>query len=418
MDKRKRKLKIAIFHLGFFFSGGGEKLVLEEAAGLTKRGHKVVLFAPVVDKKACFPDLIKKTKVHSLFSPFSFNFPLRDFLAIAGAVFLTPFTFWRFAKFDIFFGANQPGPLICFFLGKILGKLYVIYLAQPTRLIYPRKVDQEVGFGKGSFNIFYFLARVFKPLVVFLDRISIQNAQAILANGDYMAQILEKTYQKKVIICPAGCHPKKKLPSYKNRWQGKIRIGKRTIQKPFILLTNRHYPQKKIEDAIQALSLIKDSFPNISLVITGAPTAYTDHLKEIVSHLGLKKKVVFTNLISEKNLDKLYSQAVLYVYTSPEEDFGMGIIEAMACGTPVVAWNHAGPTVTVRDGKTGFLAKPYNLADFEKKILHLLLDKNLNEKMGQAGYRRAKGKFSYENHNKILSDALEEVVEKYEQRKI
>lgn len=95
-------MKIAIFHLGFFFSGGGEKLVLEEAFDLTKRGHEVALFAPVVDKKACFPDLIKKAKVHSLFFPFSFNFPLRDFLAIFGAVFLTPFTFWRFAKFDVF----------------------------------------------------------------------------------------------------------------------------------------------------------------------------------------------------------------------------------------------------------------------------------------------------------------------------
>lgn len=414
---KERKLKIAVFHLGFFFSGGGEKLVLEEAVGLAKLGHEVSLFAPVIDKEDCFPDLIKEAKVHSLFFPFSFNFPLRDFLAIAGAVFLTPLTFWRFTKFDVFFGANQPGPLICFFLAKILAKPYVIYLAQPTRLIYPRKVDQEVGFGKGSFNIFYFLAQIFRPIVVFLDRISIQSAQAILANGDYMAKILAKTYQKKVIICPAGCYPKKRLPSFKNRRQGELRINRKTIQKPFILLTNRHYPQKKIEYAIQALSLLKDSFPNISLVITGAPTSYTDHLKKAVSLLGLRKKVVFTNLIFEKELDKLYSQAVLYVYTSPEEDFGMGIIEAMAWGTPVVAWNFAGPTTTVINGVTGFLAKPNQLDDYTKKIIKILTNPELAEKMGRAGHRRAEKKFSYQIHNQTLEETLSLVLKNYDKRK-
>ena len=71
MARGKKKLKIAIFHLGFFFSGGGEKLVLQEALGLTKRGHEVSLFAPVVSKKDCFPDLTKNVKINSLFSPFS-----------------------------------------------------------------------------------------------------------------------------------------------------------------------------------------------------------------------------------------------------------------------------------------------------------------------------------------------------------
>ncbi|MFC1625958.1 hypothetical protein ACFL1Q_02875, partial [Patescibacteria group bacterium] len=65
-----QKLKIAIFHLGFFFSGGGEKLVIEEASGLTKRGHQVDIYAPVIDKKKCFPDIIGKIKTHSLFPSF------------------------------------------------------------------------------------------------------------------------------------------------------------------------------------------------------------------------------------------------------------------------------------------------------------------------------------------------------------
>ncbi len=410
-------MRIAIFHLGFFFSGGGEKLVLEEARGLAKKGYKVDIFAPIVDKKACFPDLIKKIKVHSLFIPFPFYFPLRDFLAIAGAVFLTPFCFWRFTKFDIFFGANQPGPLICLFLAKILGKPYVIYLAQPTRVVYPRKVDRELGFGKGSFDIFYFLAKIFRPIVAFLDRISIQNAHAILANGDYIGKLLEKIYGVKTVLCPAGCYSKKRLPNFKKRWQGQIRVGEKTVLKPFILLTNRHFPQKKFEYAICALSLIKNSFPDISLVITGAPTAYTNYLKQVVAHLGLKEKVIFTNLISEKNLNKLYSQAALYVYTSPEEDFGMGIIEAMAAGTPVVAWDFAGPTGIIKNNVNGLLASPYQIVDFKEKIKQLLEERKLAERISENGLKRVKNCFSFGKHNDILEETLLTTIDRYEKRR-
>lgn len=405
----KKKLKIAIFHLGFFFSGGGEKLVLEEARGLERMGHKVSLFAPVIDKKKCFPDLIKNFKVHSLFFPFSFNFPLRDFIAIAGSVFLTPLTFWRFNKFDILFAANQPGPLICYFLSRILGKPYVVYLSQPTRLIYPRRVDLEVGFGKGSFDIFYLLARIFRPIVVSLDQISIRNSNAILADGDYMAGILKKIYKRKVVVCPAGCYPKNKLVSFKSRGKDKIKINRKIIKKPYILITNRHYPQKKIAYAIQALSLLDDSFANVSLTITGASTGHTRYLKQLVSRLSLKKRVIFTGLVSEKDLDRLYSHSFLYLYTSPEEDFGMGIIEAMAAATPVVAWDHAGPTVTVINKVTGYLAEPYQLGDYLEKITRILTNPKEAEKMGLAGNRRVKEKFSYQIHNQVLEETLKGV---------
>ncbi|MDP2649502.1 MAG: glycosyltransferase family 4 protein [bacterium] len=406
MKTRKQKLKIAIFHLGFFFSGGGEKLVLEETAELVRRGHEVSLFAPVVDKENCFPDLIKKVKVYSLFFPFSFNFPLRDFISIIGAVFLTPLTFFRYARFDVFFGANQPGPLICFFLAKILNKPYVIYLAQPTRLLYPRQIDLEEGFGKGSFNIFYFLTQFIRPIVLFLDRISIRKANAILVNGNYMAGILEKVYKIQVIVCPAGCHPREKLLNYQIRWQGQLNLNSKIIPKPFFLITNRHFPQKRLDYAILALAEILKESVNVFLVITGAATAYTKGLKNLVQKLDLEKNVIFTGLISEKELLELYSQAVVYLYTSPEEDFGMGVIEAMGAGIPVVAWDKGGPATTVLNDKTGYLVKPYSQKEFTKKIYDLLMDKKKNFQYGTNALSQVRRNFDYGRHNDLVEKTL------------
>lgn len=399
----KRRLNIAIFHLGFFFSGGGEKLVLEEAQGLRRRGHRVDIYAPVVDSKRCFPDLLAETEVKKLFPSFTFYYPLRDFIAITGSILLTPLLCWKFRKYDVFFGANQPGPLICWLLGRILKKPYVIYLAQPTRVLYPRKIDRELGFGKGSFDLFYLLAKFFYPVIKKLDEQSIKNANFILANGEFIAEVLEKTYGVKVICCPAGCYPARSSLAV-SRFRGEI-VSRRRIKKPYILLTNRHFPQKRFDYIISALPFILKEIPEVCLVITGGQTAYTSYLKALVGQLGIAKKVFFLGIVSEEKLTELYKNAAVYVYTAPQEDFGMGVIEAMAVGLPVVAWNSGGPATTVLHGKTGFLAQPFDVTDFSSRVTQLLLDKSLNRALGRNALRRASD-FSYEKHVKSLEQVL------------
>jgi glycosyltransferase involved in cell wall biosynthesis len=77
----------------------------------------------------------------------------------------------------------------------------------------------------------------------------------------------------------------------------------------------------------------------------------------LAAELKLTDAVLFLGAITEDELNRLYEGAAVYVYPAPEEDFGMGVIESMAKGVPVIAWNQAGPTVTVGAG-TGYLAEP------------------------------------------------------------
>ena len=62
MTKKENKLKIAVFHCGFVYSGGGERIVLEEVLGLRRLGHEVVCFAPTLDRELCFPDFIDQVE--------------------------------------------------------------------------------------------------------------------------------------------------------------------------------------------------------------------------------------------------------------------------------------------------------------------------------------------------------------------
>ncbi|HEY1455833.1 MAG TPA: glycosyltransferase, partial [Candidatus Dormibacteraeota bacterium] len=96
-----------------------------------------------------------------------------------------------------------------------------------------------------------------------------------------------------------------------------------------------------------------------------------------------------------------------------EEDFGMGVIESMAKGVPVVAWNQAGPTVTVGPG-TGYLAEPLEVADYASGIIELLADRDENQATGTRAVQWAR-RFDWERHLDILEEAVLEVSRTHEQ---
>lgn len=398
------KARIAIFHFGFFYSGGGEKLVLQEIDGLRKAGFEVDCYTTVFNKKTSFPDIIDNYPIKTLLPQLPTWFYHREVLQILASCLFVPFVFWRFLKYDIFFGANQPGPWFAFVLSKILHKPYFIYLAQPTRVLYPRKVDLETGLWvhKRS-NVFTFLTRIFRPFIVWADSISIGMAKIAFANGAYIQSVLKRVYGRNFVNNPAGVETK--FLKNNNRLQGSLKIRRQKIQKPYLLLTNRHFPQKKFEYAVLALPLIYKEVPNVSLVVTGRSTSYTSSLKELVAELGLVDKVHFVGLIKEAEIKVLYANAACYVYTAVEEDFGLGIIEAMANQTPVVAWNKAGPKYIL--GNEALLAKPYDVVDFANKISLVLKNP---DKFSEEVFGRVKENFTFDKHITKLSDAVEKAL--------
>lgn len=414
MNEKSGRLKIAIFHFGFFYSGGGEKLVLEEIRGLRSLGHAITCFAPFVDRDKCFPDDAEMGEIRPLLPPPPHWLPLKDTIWVIACCFLIPFLAPRFTSFDVIYAANHPSPWFAFVLSRILGKPYVIYLAQPLRLLHPRKIDVEHGLRiqDGDQSFVRLLTRAGRPLIDWADRVSIRHADIVLSNGSHVSRWIEEVYGVSSYICAAGCHPSARNSlEYTNRRQGQIDVNGKLITKPFALLTNRHSPMKRFEYALWALKSVLRDVPNFSLVITGQETKYTDQLRYLVDGLRLNENVHFVGLVTEEDLTQLYRESSIYIYPSPEEDFGMGIVEAMAAGTPVVAWNNGGPTVTVKNRQTGFLADPYDTEEFAGAIRQLATYQGLAERMGREGHRRASEIFSYERHHMILEQALFAAIE-------
>ncbi len=378
--------------------------MIQEVLGLRERGHEVECFAPVVDPKRCFPGWLEHVGAHRVGPPLPGWLPYGDALAAIVSSYAARRASRQLRDFDVILAANQPGPHLAWWAAKEQGVPYVIYLAQPLRLLHLRTIDRGNGVSANrDHDLLHRLAPLARGLISSADTRSVAGADVALANGTYMRGVLESVYGRPFLSCPAGA---RLIEGDRDRTRGDLAVNGWRFRKPFVLLTNRHFPQKRFEYAIDALEHPDLARHGVELVITGQETAYTRALRRLVARYGLAERVRFIGLTTEDDLRRLYAAAAAYVYPSPEEDFGMGVVEAMAAATPVVAWNFAGPTGTIVDGVTGYLVPPGDGASFAERVARLVADPALARRLGRSGQERARASFTLKRHLDGIEEAL------------
>ena len=405
MEEREQLLKIAIVHFGFMYSGGGERTAIYEAILLRRMGHKVTCFAPAVRTDLCFPDLISRIDLRGIIPPVRMRLPLRDFTSLSASSILAPIFAKKFEGFDVILCHGQPATWISYLISRVISKPRITYLHQPTRFLYPRAIDLRVGWKtKRDFALLQAIVNATAPLVRAIDHISIVSSDRVLVNSNWIGRKVKEVYNVQPVVCPPGFDEEKFVPRLPKT---DMVIKGRKVKKSFILSTNRHYPQKGLSDLVRIYSLVR-KHSDAKLIVTGAFTTHTKDLRDLCIQLGLESDVFFTGQVSEDDLVRLYQNADVYAFTSPEEDFGLGPIEAMASGTPAVVWDYAGPAETVLHGVTGFKARPYDNADFASKLLLILTNNALKNKMSSAAAQHAGRNYSWFKHVKTLELILSE----------
>lgn len=145
---------------------------------------------------------------------------------------------------------------------------------------------------------------------------------------------------------------------------------------------------KGVDILINSIPKIKKVTP-IKLFILGSGPQ-ENKLKSLIKELKIEEDVKFLGYISGDEKYSYLKSTNIFVLPSRFEPFGIVLLEAMACGKPVVASNVGGIPYIVEDGKTGLLFELGNVEDLTEKVITLLKDKELRDKMGNAGRERAK----------------------------
>lgn len=175
---------------------------------------------------------------------------------------------------------------------------------------------------------------------------------------------------------------------------------KYTEGQDYFLYTGSIHPRKNLHQILLAFDHFKNNNKNhVKLLIVGRKAWQYGEVLEVYNKLNNKTDVIFTGHIQPDELSKIMGSALALVYTSLFEGFGIPIIEAMQCGTPVITSNLSAMPETA--GEAALLVNPNDPIEISKAMTLIYEDKMFGERLGSLGIERAK-KFSWNN----TADAL------------
>ncbi|KAI0823888.1 alpha-1,3-mannosyltransferase ALG2 [Trametes gibbosa] len=444
-----RKLRIAFIHpdLGI---GGAERLVVDAALGLQKLGHSVDLYTSHHDPGHCFEETRDGTlRVHLISSPFP--------RAIKG-------------KLHVLFSHARQLHLTCHLLSSSMPSYDVYFvdllptcipflrLGAHTRVLYychfPDKLMSGGAYVEGVRPQGSLLKRIYRLPMDAVEEAATRQADTILVNSNFTKSVFKRHFPS-IRATPLVVYPGINLDTYQPLEvnQREADILNIITDRPTLLSVNRFESKKNAALAIHSFAELQEKFPGVDssrkprLVLAGGyDPRLQDNVKTLQSLLDSAKARSLTYAIttpstsavalpslpstsSTTDADILFllnfstnqrsalltsSSTLALLYTPTNEHFGIGPVEGMVCGLPVLACDSGGPTESVVDSpagnRTGWLRRPD--PDIWAKALAEIVNLSQQERasLAERAKRRAREKFGMEAMAQDLEQALQQTV--------
>jgi alpha-1,3/alpha-1,6-mannosyltransferase len=392
-----RSLNVAFIRPGLGI-GGAERLVVDAALELGSRGHVVTLY--VGDRQGAQLDEVRAGRVRVVavgrLLPGQIAQRLRAPAAIARAAWATR----ALAR-------TSPPPDVVVvdlvahvipLLKRLVRAPVACYCHFPDLLLAPRR--------KGLYALY-------RAPLDRMEATGLAAADRVLVNSRFTASIVRATFPALSLGSLEVVHPG-------------VEVGDEAPPPPagdeaLVLSVNRFDPSKNLTLAVDALAALRArmtpaAFAAVRLVLAGHFDARLAETRALAGALearareqGLGGQVSLARSPSDAERRALMARARCVVYTPAAEHFGIVPLEAMAAARPVVAVNHGGPTETIVQGETGWLAPPRPEA-FADALARVLNDPAAARRMGETGWAHVRARFSRRAFGDRLDASLRALV--------
>lgn len=237
--------------------------------------------------------------------------------------------------------------------------------------------------------------KVFKNILMY----SLGKADVLTSSSKTMATYSGRFTNKDILVTPGGIMLDKFKPTKRDSSLYKddeIVIG--TVK-----MMETKYGS---EDILDAFYILKKKYPSLPLkLLLVGRGSLIDYLKGKAKEYAISDCVNITGWVPFDQVPRYHNMLDIYLApsTNESESFGVGILEASACGKPVVVSNIGGLPEVVRDNHTGFLVQPKNPELLAEKIEQLVLNKELRTRMGINGRHFVETEYDY---NKIVDQII------------
>ena len=182
---------------------------------------------------------------------------------------------------------------------------------------------------------------------------------------------------------------------------------KYSVQRPFIFFLGNVEPRKNLPRLIHAFKQLKRKEKiGHQLVIGGSRSWHYPELAQSLMSSGVAEYIKFIDYVDENDIVALYQASDLFVFPSLYEGFGLPILEAMACGIPVIT-SHISSIPEV-GGNAVYYVNPHNEDELAKAIQHVLSDRNLWQDLKRRGFERVR-QFSWKRTAEKTRQVFKEV---------
>jgi len=218
-----------------------------------------------------------------------------------------------------------------------------------------------------------------------------RNADRLVANSYGLRTLAEHVVSNKPIeVIPNGVDCAMFSPRRHSAAEETRSGASSTI---YILAVARLIPRKGLDDLLRAVAMLEDI--RIQLAIQGLG-GESQRLQELAISLGVHPQVTFAGFLDREHLPPVYQAADIFVLPSHSESCAMALLEAMACGLPVVATAVGGTVEHVLEGVNGFLVPPGQPAALAAALRKLIDDPQLRQMMGERNARTMQEAYSWQ----------------------
>lgn len=238
---------------------------------------------------------------------------------------------------------------------------------------------------------------------------SVKRADHILADSQATKDDLIDLYQtpsEKITVLLSGVDERfKEIQDHHIRTS--IRQKYKLADHKYILSVGTVQPRKNYSRIIRVLADLHEQGHDIHYAIAGGKGWLEDEMYQAINETGLSDYVHLLGFVDDEDLPALYSSAECLVITSLYEGFGLPILEAMACGTPVVTSTLSSlPEVA---GNAGILVDPLDTDAIREAIRTILTDRSEQKRLREAGFEQVKN-FTWHNSAQHLKSIYESVL--------
>jgi D-inositol-3-phosphate glycosyltransferase len=235
-----------------------------------------------------------------------------------------------------------------------------------------------------------------------VDAIQVENPWML----DYARQ-LNQHRQVDIRFAPPGVDARRFAPGVEPRLAGRRQI---------LCVGRLDDPRKNVGLLLEAFARLPDALRTTSRLLLAGSAGPTPDFWLRAQALGLRDSVKFAASPSQERLIRMYQRAAVFALPSDEEGLGIVILEAMACGVPVVATRCGGPEGIITDGTDGFLVPRDDAVALAARLQALLDSPILNEALGRRARATVEARFAEEVAGEAFLEVWDRLLKRTDRR--